>query len=226
MAFDGVVAEREREFMHISGWRSAFSSMAVLFGIAVLLVASPAPPPPVHAQAATAAAHEIALTLEPSQTKVHYILDATMHTVHGTFALKSGSLHFDPQSGKADGAIVVNATSGESGNSSRDARMHKEILETWKFAEATFRPTQIDGQVLLTGASDFRVKGIMTVHGSDHEIEVPVHSEFSNNQWKGTAKFEIPYTKWGIKDPSNFFLHVKPVVNVELEMAGTEAAAR
>jgi hypothetical protein len=26
--------------------------------------------------------------------------------------------------------------------------------------------------------------------------------------------------KWGIKDPSNFLLKVKPVVNVELELAG------
>jgi len=69
------------------------------------------------------------------------------------------------------------------------------------------------------------VKGIITVHGSDHQIEVPVHSEFSGNRWKGTAKFEIPYTKWGIKDPSNFLLHVKPVVNIELEMSGAEAAA-
>jgi len=209
--------------MHIYGRRSALGSRAVLLGMAVLLVASPAPAPPARAQAA--AAHEIALTLEPAQTKVHYMVDSTLHTVHGTFALKSGALHFDPQSWKADGAIVVNAASGESGNSSRDARMHKEILETWKFAEATFRPTQIDGQVSLTGASDFKVKGIITVHGSDHEIEVPVHSEFSGKQWKGTAKFEIPYTKWGIKDPSNFLLHVKPVVNIELEMSGAEAAA-
>ena len=197
--------------------------MALLFGIAVLLVASPAPPTPALAQ--NAATHEIALTLEPAHTKVHYMVDSTLHTVHGTFALKSGSLHFDPQSGKAGGAIVVNAASGESGNSSRDARMHKEILETWKFAEATFRPTQIDGQVSLTTASDFKVKGVITVHGSDHEIQVPVHSEFSGGQWKGTAKFEIPYTKWGIKDPSNFFLHVKPIVNIELEMSGTQSPA-
>ena len=211
--------------MNVSGWKSAAGSLAVVLGIAVLLVASPAPPPPLRAQAAPAASHEVTLTFEPSQTKVHYILDATLHTVHGTFALKSGTLHFDPQSGKAGGAIVVNAASGESGNSTREERMHKEILETRKFAEVTFRPTQVDGQVSLTAASDFKVKGIISLHGTDHELLVPVHSEFSGCHWKGNAKFEIPYTKWGIKDPSNFFLHVKPVVNIELEMAGTQASA-
>jgi len=211
--------------MRIPGWRSVLASALFVLGIAILLAASPAPPPPLQAQAAPAAAREIVLTFEPAQTKVHYMVDSTLHTVHGTFALKSGALHFDPQTGKADGAIVVKATTGESGNSSRDARMHKEILETWKFAEATFRPAQIDGQVSLTGASDFKVKGIITVHGSEHELLVPVRSEFTGSQWKGTAKFDIPYTKWGIKDPSNFFLHVKPIVNIELEMSGTQSTA-
>lgn len=200
--------------------------MALILCIAVLLVAAPAPPPPPSAQAAPAASREITLTFDPAQTSVHYMVDSTLHTVHGTFALKNGSLHFDPQSGKTEGAIVVNAVSGQSGNGSRDARMHKEILETWKFTEATFRPTQIEGQVSLTAASDFKVKGIISLHGSDHELLVPVHSEFSGEHWKGSAKFEIPYTKWGIKDPSNFLLHVKPVVSIEMDMVGTEAATR
>ena len=38
---------------------------------------------------------------------------------------------------------------------------------------------------------------------------------------KGTAKFEVPYVKMGNqKDPSNFILKVKPLVNVELELSG------
>lgn len=207
--------------MLIANWKPAVALGSGILGVAALLTAAPAP----RSQAAPSATREIVLTFEPAQTKVHYMVDSTLHTVHGTFALKSGTLHFDPQTGKAAGAIVVNAVSGESGNPSRDARMHKEILETWKFAEATFRPTQIDGQVSLTSPSDFKVKGIFTLHGGDHEMEVQIHSEFSGNQWKGTARFDIPYIKWGIKDPSNFLLHVKPVVNIELEMSGTQSSA-
>jgi polyisoprenoid-binding protein YceI len=206
------------KIMRVYGWKSAAASAGIILGMAVLLSAAPAPPRP---QAAQAAAHEIALTLDPAQTKLHFSVDSTLHTVHGTFAVKSGSLQFDPQTGKASGEIVVNAVSGESGNNSRDQRMHKEILETWKFAEATFRPSQIDGQVSLTAPSDFKVKGIITLHGTDHELVADVHSEFTGDHWKGTAKFDVPYTKWGIKDPSNFLLKVKPVVNVELELSGS-----
>jgi polyisoprenoid-binding protein YceI len=204
--------------MRAYSWKPARISAGIILCVAMLVWAAPAPPRPQAAQTAT---HEIALTFDPAQTKVHCIVDSTLHTVHGSFALKSGSLQFDPQTGKTTGTIVVNVLSGETGNSSRDQRMHKEILETWKFAEATFRPSQIDGQVSLTAPSDFKVKGIITLHGMDHELIADVHSEFTGDHWKGTAKFDVPYTKWGIKDPSNFLLKVKPVVNVELELAGS-----
>jgi hypothetical protein len=189
----------------------------------MLLSAAPSPPRP---QSAPVAAREIALALDPAQTKLHFNVDSTLHMVHGTFAVKSGSLRFDPQTGKASGSIVVNAVSGETGNNSRDQRMHKEILETWKFAEATFRPSQIDGQVSLIAPSDFKLKGVITLHGTDHELIADVHSEFTGDQWKGTAKFDVPYIQWGVKDPSNFLLKVKPVVNVELELAGSKANAQ
>jgi polyisoprenoid-binding protein YceI len=204
--------------MRESGWRSIACTAALTLAVAMLLSAEPSPPRP---QSAPAAAHEIALALDPAQTKVHFHVDSTLHMVHGSFAVKSGSLQFDPQTGKASGSIVVNAVSGETGNNSRDQRLHKEILETWKFADATFRPTQIDGQVSMTGPCDFKVKGIITLHGTDHELVADVHSEFTGDHWKGTAKFDVPYIQWGIKDPSNFMLKVKPVVNVEMELSGS-----
>lgn len=204
--------------MRAFSWKSTASVATIILCLAILPSAAPAPP---HPQSTAAPTHEVALTLDPAQTKVHFNVDSTLHMVHGTLALKSGSLQFDPQSGKSSGSIVVNAVSCDTGNSSRDQRLHKEILETWKFAEATFRPTQIDGQVSLIAPSDFKLKGVITLHGTDHELVVNVHSEFSGDHWKGTAKFDVPYTKWGIKDPSNFLLKVKPIVNVELELYGS-----
>ena len=112
------------------------------------------------------------------------------------------------------------ATSGDSGNSSRDEKMHKEVLESAKFPEATFKPTRVEGAVSLTGASDFKLRGVLKVHGSDHEVVADVHAEFSGGHWKGTAKFDVPFVEWKMKDPSNFLLKVKPVVHVEVDLAG------
>jgi polyisoprenoid-binding protein YceI len=149
-----------------------------------------------------------------------------LHTVHGTFALKSGTLHFDPETGKAGGEIVVFAPSGVSGNSSRDARMHKEILETAKYPDVVFRPTQVEGKVGQSGASDVKLGGVFSIHGADHDLTALVHAELTGDRWRGTGRFEVPYVKWGIKDPSNFLLKVKPVVSVELEMSGAVKAAK
>ena len=67
-----------------------------------------------------ARAQELSVQVDPAQSKVEYSLDSTMHTVHGTFYIKNGAVHYDPASGQIGGTIVVDATSGQSGNNSRD----------------------------------------------------------------------------------------------------------
>lgn len=195
-------------------------ALAIL-GLGLFLSAAATPP---RQQATQAATSEIVLTLDPAQSKLHWTVGSTLHTVHGTFTLKSGTVHFDPETGKAGGEIVVYAPSGESGNSSRDARMRKEILETAKYPEVVFRPTQVEGKVGQSGASDVRLHGVFSIHGTDHDLTALVHAELMGDRWKGTSQFEVPYVMWGIKDPSNFLLKVKPVVNVELEMSGSEGS--
>ena len=204
------------------GARSLSIWAVTILGVATFLGAAPLPPE----QAAPSGNSEVVLTLDPAQSKVHYTVDSTLHTVHGSFALKSGIVHFDPQTGKAGGEIIVYAPSGASGNGSRDKRMHKEILETAKYPEVIFRPTQIEGTVGQSGPADVKLSGIFSIHGADHNVIAQVHAELTGDRWRGTSKFEVPYVNWGIKDPSNFLLKVKPVVNVELEMAGSVNTAR
>src|SRR5882757_8383969 len=107
--------------------------------ICYLLVAAPAAmlvlsALPQHA-APSPPENEIILGIDPSQSKVHWTLGTTLHTVHGTFAFKSGAVHFDPGTGKATGEISVYATSGESGNDSRDKKMHKDVLESSRYPD-------------------------------------------------------------------------------------------
>lgn len=205
----------------MSGERSSRACAAFVL-IVILAAAAPAP----AQQGTPARASEIVLTLDPAQSTVHWIVDSTLHTVHGTFALRSGTVHFDPETGKASGEIIVFAPSGESGSSARDKRMHKEILETEKYPSVIFRPTQIDGKVGPTGASDVKLRGVFSIHGADHDVIAQVHADLAGDHWKGTSKFEVPYVQWGIKDPSNFLLKVKPVVEVELEMTGEIKSAK
>jgi polyisoprenoid-binding protein YceI len=197
------------------------------FGVGVIpvfIVAAVAPL--LLAQDPRIAIPELVMTLNPAHSVVHWTVNSTLHMVHGTFSLKTGSVHFNPENGKAGGEIVVIATSGASGNSSRDARMHRDILETAKYPEAVFRPSRLDGKLSRYGASDLKLIGVLSIHGADHDLTAQVHAELTGNHWTGTAKFEVPYVQWGIMDPSNFLLKVKPIVNVDVEMTGDVAEAK
>ena len=209
--------------MRGTGGKSADLAARLICSVAVFL---PALPGPRSAQNATVTAQpvgveEIALVVDPARCKVQYTLDSSVHTVHGTFNVKSGSVRFDPDTGKAGGEIVVYATSGDSGNSSRDAKMHKEILESFKYPEVAFRLTRVEGKLSRTGDSGVKLHGVMLLHGQEREMVVPVHARLAADHWTGTASFPVPYMEWGLKDPSNWLLKVKPVVNIELEMAGS-----
>jgi polyisoprenoid-binding protein YceI len=161
------------------------------------------------------------VSLDPAQSKLNWTLGTTLHTVHGTFGLKRGILKFDPASGNASGEFVADAASGQSGNDSRDKKMHGEILESGRFGEVIFRPNRIDGKVLAQGASSVQLHGTFVLHGGEHELTVPVQAELNGNRWKGSAKFSVPYIQWGLKSPNTFLLKADPAVEIELELSGT-----
>jgi polyisoprenoid-binding protein YceI len=175
---------------------------------------------PQHA-APQPSANEIALGIDPVQSKVHWTLDSTVHTVHGTFAFKRGTLQLDTSTGKASGEIVVDAASGNSGNDGRDKKMHKEVLESGKYAEVIFRPDRVEGKIAPQGTFTVHVHGLFVLHGQEHELTVPVQAELAGDHWSGSAKFSVPFIDWGLKNPSTFFLKVNHAVQIDLELKGS-----
>jgi len=180
--------------------------------------------PPLRAQ-------ETVVTLDPAATKIEITLGATLHTVHGAFKLKSGEIHFDLATGKAGGSIVVDATSGNTDNGSRDKKMHAEVLESAKFPEVVFTPSQVEGslkEVLAgQGASQAEVSGVFHLHGQDHDMTLAISAApAAPGQLQATAKFSIPFVKWGLKDPSTFMLHVSNAVDVEIQTTGRISTPR
>lgn len=202
-----------------------------LIGAGVLLSASAAHrAPQTPTPTGPTSANEIVLNIDPQQSTVHYTVSSSLHTVHGTFAVKRGSLQIDPANGKTGGEIVVDAASGRSGSNSRDKKMHKEVLESARFTDIVFRPDRVEGTVQPQGSSNAQLHGKFVLHGAEHEITIPVQAELKSDQWKGTAHFSVPYTAWGLKNPGNFILKVDRAVSIEVDMAGTvqlqSAAAR
>jgi polyisoprenoid-binding protein YceI len=159
--------------------------------------------------------------LDAARTKVEFTLGTTLHTVHGTFQLKSGQIHFDAASGKASGAIVVDARSADTDNKSRDKKMHQEILESPKYPEIVFTAQQVRGTFDPQKASQVDVAGTFRIHGQDHDVTMTVAVKpASPAQLQCDAHFTIPYVKWGMKDASTFLLHADDTVDLEIHATG------
>jgi polyisoprenoid-binding protein YceI len=161
-------------------------------------------------------AQPIAIDLNPSRTKIEFTLGDVLHTVHGTFQLKSGRLELDPGMTSISGEIVVDAASGESGSAARDNRMKKSILEVDRYPEITFTATGMDGKVSSSGSSSITITGWFQIHGQRHQISVPMQIQMFGAQATAKGHFVVPYVAWGMKNPSTFILRVNQQVDIDV----------
>jgi polyisoprenoid-binding protein YceI len=161
-------------------------------------------------------AQQATLRLDPAATHVEFTLGDTLHTVHGSFRLTTGTITFDSATGKASGVLVVDAASGESGNRSRDGKMTKEILEAQKFPELTFTAEEVVGTLADAGPSHLEVRGVFRIHGQDHALKLLVDAQSNAGTADATTNFEVPYVSWGMKNPSVMFLKVSDKVQISI----------
>lgn len=169
---------------------------------------------------------EFALEFDPARTQIHFSLGDFLHSVHGSFQLKRGSIRFDPVSGRASGELIVDVTSGDSGNGARDRRMHKDILESQRFPEAVFTPDRIEGRLAAEGSSEVDIHGVFRIHGADHEMKLHAQVLRKGDEITAVSHFTVPYVKWGMKNPSTFILRVSDHVEMDLRGAGRLSGRR
>jgi polyisoprenoid-binding protein YceI len=164
------------------------------------------------------------LSLDGTPSSVSFTLDATAHTVEGSFEIRPGSVTFEPENGTLSGEIVVDLAGGKTGNARRDAKMREEVLETERFPVAVFRPGRLLGRVPAEGTADLEIEGVLLFHGEERELTLPVRITVSGPAISAVSEFSIPYVAWGLEDPSVFVLRVAKEVTVEVRLAGTLAA--
>lgn len=189
--------------------------------VAVLLPLSGAARPRISAQDPLPPGDSLTLTVAPARSSVEWTLPATMHTVHGSFEIVRGSMQVKARDGIATGEVVASARSAESGNTGRDRKMHREVLESARFPDISFRPSRLEGSIPPgDGTAELQLAGTLTIHGAAHEMRLPVTFSRKGDAWDGSANFSVPYVAWGMKDPSTLFLRVRPAVSVEVHLAG------
>jgi len=172
-----------------------------------------------------ALAQHQAFNINPDSSTVAFTLNSTHETTKGTFHVEKGTVDFDRATPALSGLIVVSASSGNTGNASRDKKMLNDILQAPQFADVTFVPQSYSGTLAPAGDSTLQVTGIFTLHGAPHTITVPMQMHIDGNKLTAKTTFEVPYIEWGLKDPSWFVLKVAKAVEVNLTLVGFLAPA-
>ena len=170
--------------------------------------------------ALSASAQHQTFTVDPNASRVAWALGGNGHHVEGTFHVQSGSIDFDRTAHTISGSVVVSAGSGSSGEPGRDKKMNKDVLDVERYSEITFVPQKYDGAIAPGGDSTIQVSGTFTLHGTPHDLTVPMQIRTDSGSLTAKTHFVVPYVKWGLKDPSVFILKVAKEVEIDLTLAG------
>jgi len=138
--------------------------------------------------------------------------------------MRNGGVRFNRATGSASGSVVIDGTSGETGNQKRDRNMHRDVLLSERYPEITFTPTRIVGAVALHGEFSVQVEGVLRLLGNDHPVALPVKVQINGDELHASSQITIPYVAWGLKDPSTFLLHVADKVELDIVAVGKLAA--
>jgi polyisoprenoid-binding protein YceI len=159
--------------------------------------------------------------VNPGTSKVAFALTGTGHSVSGTFHVQSGSIDFDRTAVSISGSVVVAAGSGDSGDKGRDKKMNSDVLDVAHYTEVSFVPRSYQGTIAASGDSTIQVTGVFTLHGSPHDLTVPMQLHIDGANLTAKGHFTVPYVQWGLKDPSVFVLKVAKEVGIDLTLVGS-----
>jgi polyisoprenoid-binding protein YceI len=161
-----------------------------------------------------------ALELDPGRTQINFSLQGSLHTANGRFKLKRGAVRLDPATGEADGILIVDAASGDSGNRKRDTGMKEDVLEAPRYPEISFVPQHVEGEAASEGEFPLKVHGVLSLHGAEHDITLDALVHVVGDEVTVSSRFIVPYVEWGLKDPSIFLLWVADKVEVRVNLVG------
>jgi len=91
------------------------------------------------------------------------------------------------------------------------------------FPVATYEVEHVNGYDAQKSIQKITVNGTMTLHGTKHALVLEFALSRDGQATVAVTHFLIPYVAWGIKDPSNAFIHVEKEVLIEITARGSMA---
>lgn len=125
----------------------------------------------------------------------------------------------DLESGRMEFAALIQAFQFE--KALMQEHFNENYMESGKYPKATFKGnitdlTKVD--FTQNGSYEVTIKGTMTIHGVEQEIEVPGTFLIVDGKIKGTASFSIAVADYKIEIPSVVNQNIAEQVQISVEM--------
>ena len=169
---------------------------------------------------ATKAAKTVTIHLDPDATTVRFTLKSLLHNAHGTFRLKGGDVVTNPATGLAQGEVLIDAGTASTGDSTRDAKWQKEILDSTTYPAIIFHPVKVEGLKAGDGTQQVKASGTLTLKGQDHPVEMTLTVTTSGKDVTVTTHFNIPYVQWGLKEATTGVVRYDKQVEITVTAKG------
>ncbi len=171
---------------------------------------------------APALAEGYTLVLDPAETEVTFVVDATLNSVKGRFGIVEGSLRFDADGGPAAGRVVVDARSARTGNRLRDDHMHDDVLVSVRYPRIVLSADSLEVRARSGDRLTGLLHGSIEILGDAHPVAIDFEAEREpDGRGHVEGAFEVPYVAWGLTDVSNFVLRVGKTTTIRFEGRGT-----
>ena len=156
-------------------------------------------------------------TLDQSQSSAEYKARETLANIGsptdavGKTSKVLGTIVFT-DSGAIDSSaskITIDLSTLQSDKSQRDNYIKQNTLDTNKYPDAVYVPTELQGlswPLPTSGQSTFKMIGDLTVHGTTSPTTWDVTATFDGNQVKGTATTTVKFEDFGMKAPKTFLV--------------------
>ncbi|HEY2858467.1 MAG TPA: YceI family protein [Terracidiphilus sp.] len=167
-----------------------------------------------------AVAGQQTFAVDPDTSQVKMTLNTTHEVVNGAFHVQTGSIEFKRSNAKMSGSITVVASSGKTGNDSRDRKMNKDILKVDQYTTISFTPKTYTGTIAPSGDSTIEVSGVFTLLGNPHDLTIPMQININGSKVVAKAQFVVPYVQWGLKNPSFLIWKAANDVAISLSLVG------
>jgi polyisoprenoid-binding protein YceI len=166
------------------------------------------------AEAATATAEAKNYTIDPQSSSVEWFAEKVTGKHNGTVAIKSGELKVENEAISAGNFVmdmntitVLDMPADDEYNVKLTGHLKSEDFFNVESApESSFEVVSVEKiEGAAEGASNYNVKGNLTIKGITKAITFPASVSISGDAVNANAEFEIDRTEWDIKYGSGKF---------------------